>query len=204
MCSESPLYCNVLGIDNVLPLYKVPLTSHIIAQMHWPAVSKTLVLNETKPTQRSQITICKKRRMQNVQFRFMPNVFRILQPIQKSSKRVWVFRNTGANAVAKNQTPMKINVIYTVFYCHPVQSAFSFFSLIYYDHCCFYQKSGYSDFLNLISLEILVYAPCCLLRLSLLILVESGCVALSEPIWITRASGRAYIDLCCIMHVLTS
>ena len=33
----------------------------------------------------------------------MPNVFRILKPIQKSSKRVWVFRNTGANAFAKNQ-----------------------------------------------------------------------------------------------------
>ena len=41
--------------------------------------------------------------MQNVQFRFMPNAFRILKPIQKSSKRVWVFRNTGANAFAKNQ-----------------------------------------------------------------------------------------------------
>ena len=41
--------------------------------------------------------------MQNVQFRFMPNTFRILKPIQKSSKRVWVFRNTGANAFAKNQ-----------------------------------------------------------------------------------------------------
>ena len=33
----------------------------------------------------------------------MPNGFRILKPIQKSSKRVWVFRNTGANAFAKNQ-----------------------------------------------------------------------------------------------------
>ena len=33
----------------------------------------------------------------------MPNAFRILKPIQKSSKRVWVFRNTGANAFAKNQ-----------------------------------------------------------------------------------------------------
>ena len=42
--------------------------------------------------------------MRNVQFRFMPNVFRILKPIQKSTKRVRVFRNTGANAVAKNQT----------------------------------------------------------------------------------------------------
>ena len=34
----------------------------------------------------------------------MPNAFRILKPIQNSSKCVWVFRNTGANAVAKNQT----------------------------------------------------------------------------------------------------
>ena len=34
----------------------------------------------------------------------MQNAFRILKPIQKSSKRVWVFRNTGANAVANNQT----------------------------------------------------------------------------------------------------
>ena len=34
----------------------------------------------------------------------MQNAFRILKPIQKSSKRVWVCRNTSANAVAKNQT----------------------------------------------------------------------------------------------------
>ena len=33
----------------------------------------------------------------------MPNAFRILKPIQKSLKRVWVFRNTAANAFAKNQ-----------------------------------------------------------------------------------------------------
>ena len=33
----------------------------------------------------------------------MPNALRILKPIQKSSKRVWVFHNTGANAFAKNQ-----------------------------------------------------------------------------------------------------
>ena len=52
---------------------------------------------------RSQIKICEKRQTQNVQFRFMPNAFRILKPIQKSSKRVWVFRNTGANAFSKNQ-----------------------------------------------------------------------------------------------------
>ena len=53
---------------------------------------------------RSQIKICEKRQTRNVQFRFMPNAFRILKPIQKSSKCVWVFRNTGANAFAKNQT----------------------------------------------------------------------------------------------------
>ena len=41
--------------------------------------------------------------MQNVQFPFMPNAFRILKPIQKSSKHVRVFRSTGANAFAKNQ-----------------------------------------------------------------------------------------------------
>ena len=55
-------------------------------------------------THRSQIKICEKRQTRNVQFRFMPNAFRILKPIQKSSKCVWVFRNTGANAFAKNQT----------------------------------------------------------------------------------------------------
>ena len=53
---------------------------------------------------RSQIKICEKRQTRNVHFRFMPNAFRILKPIQKSSKCVWVFRSTGANAVAKNQT----------------------------------------------------------------------------------------------------
>ena len=52
---------------------------------------------------RSQIKICENRQTQNVQFPFMQNAFRILKPIQKSSKRVWVFRNTGANAFAKNQ-----------------------------------------------------------------------------------------------------
>ena len=52
---------------------------------------------------RSQIKMCENRQTQNVQFRFMLNAFRILKPIQKSSKRVWVFRNTGANAFAKNQ-----------------------------------------------------------------------------------------------------
>ena len=53
---------------------------------------------------RSQIIIYKKRQTRNVQFRFMPNAIRILKPIQKSSKCVRVFRNTGANAVTKNQT----------------------------------------------------------------------------------------------------
>ena len=53
---------------------------------------------------RSQIKICEKRQTRNVQFRFMQNAFRILKPIQKSSKCVLVFRNTGANAFAKNQT----------------------------------------------------------------------------------------------------
>ena len=52
---------------------------------------------------RSQIKICEKRQTRNVQFRFMTNTFRILKPIQKSSKCVWVFHNTGANAVDKNQ-----------------------------------------------------------------------------------------------------
>ena len=52
---------------------------------------------------RSQIKICEKWHTHNVQFRFMPNAFRILKPIQQSSKRVWVFRSTGANAFAKNQ-----------------------------------------------------------------------------------------------------
>ena len=33
----------------------------------------------------------------------MQNAFQILKPIQKSSKCIWVFRNTGANAFAKIQ-----------------------------------------------------------------------------------------------------
>ena len=52
---------------------------------------------------RSQIKMCEKRQTRNVQFRFMQNAFRILKPIQKSSKCVSVFRNTGANAFAKIQ-----------------------------------------------------------------------------------------------------
>ena len=47
--------------------------------------------------------MCEKRQTRNVQFRFMHNAFRILKPIQKSSKCVSVFRNTGANAFAKIQ-----------------------------------------------------------------------------------------------------
>ena len=81
-----------------------PLHRTLSLKWIWQAVSETLVLNETKPTKRSQITICEKRQTRNVQFRFMPNAFGILKPIQKSSKCVWVFRNTGANAFAKNQT----------------------------------------------------------------------------------------------------
>ena len=52
---------------------------------------------------RSQIKISKTRQTQNVNFRFMPNAFQILKPIQRSSKRVRVFPNAGANAFAKNQ-----------------------------------------------------------------------------------------------------
>ena len=81
-----------------------PLHRTLSLKLIWPAVSETLVLNETKHTKRSQIKICENRQMRNVQFQFMQNAFRILKPIQKSSKCVWVFRNTGANAFAKNQT----------------------------------------------------------------------------------------------------
>ena len=52
---------------------------------------------------RSQIKMCEKTQTRNVQFRFMQNAFRILKPIQKSSKCISVFRNTGANAFAKIQ-----------------------------------------------------------------------------------------------------
>ena len=52
---------------------------------------------------RSQIKMCEKRQTRNVQLRFMQNAFRILKPIQKSSKCISVFRNTGANAFAKIQ-----------------------------------------------------------------------------------------------------
>ena len=95
------------------------LTSHIIDPMAMPRYiahyrsngfdqrfrkhSFWMKLNPPN-THRSQIKICEKRQTRNVQFRFMPNAFRILKPIQKSSKCVWVFRNTGANAFATNQT----------------------------------------------------------------------------------------------------
>ena len=83
-----------------------PLHRTLSLKWIWPAVSETLVFNETKPTKRSQITDQNLRRgkREMCSFRFMPNAFRILKPIQKSSKCVWVFRNTGANAFAKNQT----------------------------------------------------------------------------------------------------
>ena len=73
---------------------------------------------------RSQIKICENRQTQNVQFPFMPNAFRILKPIQKSSKRVWVFRNTGANAFAKNQMRLayedKRDLYCSYLWCHDV------------------------------------------------------------------------------------
>ena len=95
------------------------LTSHIIAHMAMPPFiahyrsnwfdqrfRKHLFWMKLNPpnAHRLQIKICEKRQTRNVQFRFMQNAFRILKPIQKSSKCVWVFRNTGANAFAKNQT----------------------------------------------------------------------------------------------------
>ena len=77
-----------------------PYIAHYIAQM-----DLTSGFGNISPSaHRSQIKICEKRQMRNVQFRFMPKAFRILKPIQKSSKRIWVFRHTDANAVAKNQT----------------------------------------------------------------------------------------------------
>ena len=66
---------------------------------------------------RSQIKIFETRQTQNVNFRFMPNAFQILKPIQRSSKHVWVFPNTGTKALmpkTKCVWHMKINVICTV------------------------------------------------------------------------------------------
>ena len=94
------------------------LTSHIIAHMAMPPYIAhyrsnwfdqrflfrfRLFGNNPPNAHRSQIKMCEKRQTQNVQFRFMQNAFRILKPIQKSSICVWVFRNTGAKAFAKNQ-----------------------------------------------------------------------------------------------------
>ena len=84
----------------------MPLTSHIYRSNRYDQRFRKL---KPKPklnppnAHRSQIKICENRQTQNVQFRLMPNAFRILKPIQKSSKRVWVFSNTGANEFAKNQ-----------------------------------------------------------------------------------------------------
>ena len=75
---------------------------HRTLSIQWLCISFWMKLNPPN-AHRSQIKICEKRQTRNVQFRFMPNAYRILKPIQKSSKCVWVFRNTGANAVAKNQ-----------------------------------------------------------------------------------------------------
>ena len=65
---------------------------------------------------RSQIKICEKWHTHNVQFRFMPNAFRILKPIQKSSKRVECFVTQVQTRFPKTKCvwPMKINVICTV------------------------------------------------------------------------------------------
>ena len=52
---------------------------------------------------KSQIKIAETRQTQNMNFRFMPNAFQFLKPIQRSFKRVWVFPNAGANTFAKNQ-----------------------------------------------------------------------------------------------------
>ena len=82
-------------------------TIHIIAQMdltsgfgnisfEWNSTHQTLTDHRSK--------FAKRGKRANVQFRFMPNAFRIRKPIQNSSKHVWVFRKTGANAVAKTQT----------------------------------------------------------------------------------------------------
>ena len=90
------------------------LTSHIIAHMamppyiahyrsNWFRFRFWLFGNNPPNAHRSQIKMCEKRQTRNVQFRFMQNAFRILKPIQKNSKCVSVFRNTGANAFAKNQ-----------------------------------------------------------------------------------------------------
>ena len=76
---------------------------------------------------RSPIKICEKWHTHNVQFPFMPNAFRILKPIQKSSKPVWVFHNTGANAFAKNQMRLAYEDKRDL-YCMPIPAN-------YYNYC---------------------------------------------------------------------
>ena len=97
----------------------MPLTSHIIAQMQRFRKLKPKPKLNPPNAHRSQIKICENRQTQNVQFRFMPNAFRILKPIQKSSKRVWVSRNTGANAFAKNQMRLAYEDKRDL-YCRPI------------------------------------------------------------------------------------
>ena len=66
---------------------------------------------------RSQIKICEKRQTRNVQFRFMPNTFRILKPIQKSLKlrfECFITQVQTHLPEPKRVWPMKINVICTV------------------------------------------------------------------------------------------
>ena len=65
---------------------------------------------------RSPIKICEKWHTHNVQFPFMPNAFRILKPIQKSSKREKCFITQVQTRLPKTKCvwPMKINVICTV------------------------------------------------------------------------------------------
>ena len=60
----------------------------------------------------------------------MPNAFRILKPIQKSSKRVWVFHNTGANAFAKNQMRLAYEDKRDL-YCINLIGLIYYFQLIY-------------------------------------------------------------------------
>ena len=63
----------------------------------------------------------------------MPNTFRILKPIQKSSKRVWVFRNTGANAFAKNQMRLAYEDKRDL-YCNEIKPTFA--TTVLSDYCC--------------------------------------------------------------------
>ena len=78
---------------------------------------------------RSQIKIC----VSNVPN--VPNAFRILKPIQKSSKHVWVFRNTGANTFAKNQMRLAYEDKRDL-YCMPCA----------YSHVCIFWLSSMAQF----------------------------------------------------------